>query len=146
MKYIVDVNVLLPLLVGEHAAQAVAWRWWKQQDDDSVGLCLPVRLGVLRLLTNPLVMKKLAVTPREALSAWDVLQQDPRCFCQDDRSADHELLFRQYVTGSAISPNIWTDAWLAALAVEKLKIELAPPRPQTSAPLTVTTRFLLCFA
>lgn len=52
MTCIADANVLFPLLVGGHAAHASAWHWWEQQPDGSVGLCLLMRLAVLRLLTN----------------------------------------------------------------------------------------------
>ena len=40
MTYIAGANVLFPLPVGGHGAHASAWRWWEQQPDGSVGLCL----------------------------------------------------------------------------------------------------------
>lgn len=116
MKSIADVNVLLPLLVQEHSAHAAAWRWWEQQENDSVGLCLLTKLGVLRLLTNPFVMRDKAVSAEQALAAWEILEQDPRCFFLNNEPANHENFFRQYAQSNPASPNIWTDSWLAALA------------------------------
>jgi predicted nucleic acid-binding protein len=49
---VADVNVLLPILVADHAFHAVAWRWWERQPEASVGLCLLSRLGTSRTLTN----------------------------------------------------------------------------------------------
>jgi hypothetical protein len=31
-------------------------QWWERCDDDDVGLCLPVHMAMLRLLTNVRVM------------------------------------------------------------------------------------------
>lgn len=115
MTSIADLNVLLPILVGNHAFHSSAWGWWEARPDASVGLCLLTRLGVLRLLTNSKVMAGNPVTPLEALSAWESLAEDPRCVWVEC-GADHESFFRQFVTDRPSSPNLWTDAWLAALA------------------------------
>jgi uncharacterized protein len=116
MTSLVDVNVVLALVVERHVHHGVAWKWWKKRDEESVGLCLPVRLGVLRLLTNARAMEEVPVSPGEALEAWDCFEEDPRTFWIPDQGRAHEVAFRRFVDGRASTPNLWTDAWLAALA------------------------------
>src|SRR5882724_11336358 len=104
MTCIADANVLFPLLVQGHAAYEVAKAWWDEQPDATVGTCLLTRLAVLRLLTN-----------RVALNAWHRLSDDPRSFHVDVKPADHESRFLSLVSSREPAPNLWTDAWLAAL-------------------------------
>ena len=124
MTCIADANVLFPLLVDRHAANASAWRWWEQQSDGSVGLCLLMHLAVLRLLTNRTAMNGAPIAPAAALKAWKQLADDPRCFSVDAEPVSHEARFVQLVSGREATPNLWTDAWLAALA-QSLDYELA---------------------
>jgi predicted nucleic acid-binding protein len=56
MRAIADANVLLPLLTEGHAYRAPANAWWEGCEDGDVGLCLPVRMALLRLLTNVRIM------------------------------------------------------------------------------------------
>jgi len=118
MTSIADVNVLFPLLVEGHVAHEVASGWWAGQSDAEVGTCLLTRLAVLRLLTNRVAMNGTPVPPAEALKAWRQLDNDPRCFQIDTVPALHEKRFATLVSGREPSPNLWTDAWLAALAME----------------------------
>lgn len=112
---LVDINVVFAILVAGHAHHQPAWRWWERQLDDSVGLCLLTRLGVLRLLTNSKAMAGSAVAPEKALESWEMFSNDPRCVWKDP-DLRHESYFQNFVTGRQASPNLWTDAWLAALA------------------------------
>jgi toxin-antitoxin system PIN domain toxin len=116
MTSLVDVNVVFALLVERHVHHATAWAWWSNRPDESVGLSLPVRLGVLRLLTNARAMEGSPASPTEALEAWDRFEEDPRTFWIPDQGRAHELCFRRFVAGRESSPNLWTDAWIAALA------------------------------
>jgi predicted nucleic acid-binding protein len=84
--------------------------------DDSVGLCLLTRLAVLRLLTNRVAMNGAPITPEVALNAWEALVADPRSVFLDAAPSTHESFFVSMVAGREPSPNLWTDAWLAALA------------------------------
>jgi uncharacterized protein len=117
MTCIADVNVLFPLLVQGHAANEVAKGWWDQQPDGTVGTCLLTRLAVLRLLTNRVAMNGAPVSPDEALKAWRRLSDDPRSFHIDAEPAEHESRFVSLVSSREPTPNLWTDAWLAALAM-----------------------------
>lgn len=117
MMCIADANVLFPLLVQGHAAHEVAKAWWNEQPDATVGTCLLTRLAVLRLLTNRVAMNGAPVSPEDALKAWRKLSDDPRSFHIDAEPADHESRFISLVSARKPTPNLWTDAWLAALAI-----------------------------
>jgi uncharacterized protein len=117
MTCIADANVLFPLLVQGHAACDVAKGWWDEQPDGSVGTCLITRLAVLRLLTNRVAMNGFPVSPEEALDAWRRLSNDPRSFHIDAQPAEHESRFVSLVSLREPTPNLWADAWLAALAM-----------------------------
>jgi toxin-antitoxin system PIN domain toxin len=124
MTCIADASALFPLLVQGHAVHHVALRWWEEQPDRTVGVCLLTRLAVLRLLTNKIAMNGMAVTPGEALQAWRQLQNDPRSLQIEAEPIDHEPRFVALVSGRAPTPSLWADAWLAALALS-LDYEMA---------------------
>jgi toxin-antitoxin system PIN domain toxin len=116
MICLADINVVFALLVEGHEHHARAWRWWQRRDDASVAWCLPVRLGTLRLLTNTVVMEGEPLESGAALEAWDIFRRDPRTVESGAPGAAHEHAFRRFVSGRRPTPNLWTDAWLAALA------------------------------
>ncbi len=91
--------------------------WWQKQSDRTVGTCLLTRLAVLRLLSNRVAMNGDPVKPEEALAAWRQLSDDPRSTPIDSEPTTHERRFASLVTGRQPTPNLWTDAWLAALAL-----------------------------
>jgi len=99
-------------------------RWWEEQPDATVGSCLLTRLAVLRLLTNKVAMNGMPVTPDEAVQAWRQLQNDPRSLQIEAEPIGHEPRFVALISGREPTPNLWTDAWLAALALS-LDYEMA---------------------
>ena len=116
MKCIVDINVLLPLLCEGHPFQHAAYQWFDSREADSVGWCLPVRLGILRHLSNERILGSGVLSPEEALATWDQLASDERMFEVTNWPATIESLLRANVATRKPSPKLWTDAWLAALA------------------------------
>ena len=116
MRSIADANVLLPLLTEGHTHQASAADWWNSCDDGDVGLSLPVRMAVLRLLSNTKVMGSSVLRPAAAWSALQSLIDDPRVETVDQVPAPHHTLWYGNVARREPSPDLWTDAWLAALA------------------------------
>ncbi|MDA0323017.1 MAG: type II toxin-antitoxin system VapC family toxin [Verrucomicrobia bacterium] len=116
MSALVDVNVLLPIALSQHSLRNAAVDWWDRAPDSSVVLCLPVRMAVLRLLTNRTVMGDDVLQPESAWAVWAK-------FCADDRTLERydtpdglDMFWFQNVTGRDPSPKLWTDAWLAAFA------------------------------
>ncbi|MFM8885217.1 MAG: TA system VapC family ribonuclease toxin [Chthoniobacterales bacterium] len=116
MIRLADTNVVFALLVEGHEHHARAWRWWQRRPDASVAWFLPVRLGALRLLTNAVVMEGEPLACAAALDAWDKFNHDPRTMELGATGAAQERAFRQFVRDRRPTPNLWTDAWLAALA------------------------------
>jgi toxin-antitoxin system PIN domain toxin len=116
MKTLIDVNVVFAIMVERHVHHAAAWHWWEKQATGSVGLCLPVRLGMLRLLTNAKAMENAPINPDEALAAWDAMEADERTFKMANPTHAGETCFRKNVAGRLPTPNLWTDALLAGWA------------------------------
>lgn len=116
MKCIVDVNVLLPILCEGHPFQRSAYAWFDGREAGSVGWCLPVRLAILRHLSNDRIMGSGVLRPEDSLEAWDQLAGDERMFEVESLPPSLERHFRSKVLGHQPSPKLWTDAWLAALA------------------------------
>lgn len=116
MRCIADANVLLPVLTDWHAHRRPALEWWEACADGQVGLCLPVRMAILRLLTNSSVMGSGILRPGQAWDALDQLINDPRISVLAQTPKEHAGLWRANVLRREPSPNLWTDAWLAALA------------------------------
>ena len=116
MRCIADANVLLPVLVDGHMHRPPALAWWDACADDEVGFCMPVRMALLRLLTNIRVMGSAILRPVEAWDAVEQLATDPRVSLIQQMPAGHAKAWRDNVVRREPSPNLWTDAWLAALA------------------------------
>ena len=116
MRCIADANVLLPVLAEGHAHQVPATAWWDASADGDVGLSLPVRMALLRLLSNSRVMGTSVLRPAQAWSAVQSLIDDPRIEVLDQVPAAHGKLWYDNVARREPSPDLWTDAWLAALA------------------------------
>src|SRR5438128_12488437 len=88
--------------------------WWDACDDGDVGFCLPVRMAILRLLTNVRIMGSGTLRPPQA---WDVVGQlinDPRILLIEPPT--HARHWHSNIVRREPSPDLWTGAWLAALA------------------------------
>jgi uncharacterized protein len=115
---LVDVNVLLPVLLPQHSAHAAAHAWLMHRPSDaSTYWAWPTQLGVLRLLSQPRVMGDAALAPERALQTWDRLVAATGLQQIADTPPAHTQHPRMLVARRATSPNLWTDAWLAALAL-----------------------------
>jgi predicted nucleic acid-binding protein len=84
MKSIADVNVLLPLILEQHSHRAAASAWWNDQPDESVSFTLPVRMAVLRLLTNRALMGTGVLEPVQAWQTLGELSNDARAVVRHD--------------------------------------------------------------
>lgn len=116
VRSIADVNVLLPLLIPAHVSHTVARAWLAQQPEASVGWCTLTQLGVVRLLCNARVATTGALSPAAALAVWEQLASAPHFFEIGQTPAQHAEVLKRLVAGRETSPNLWTDAWIAALA------------------------------
>ena len=116
MRCIADANVLLPLLTEGHAHRDPAIAWWESCEDGDVGLSLLVRMALLKLLTNSRVMGSGTLRPSQAWDAVQYLIDDPRISMVEQIPTAHAKLWRDKVARREPTPDLWTDAWLAALA------------------------------
>ena len=116
MRCIADANVLLPVLAEGHVHRQPALDWWQECDDEEVGLCLPVHMALLRLLTNARVMGSGTLRPTQAWKVIEQLIDDPRTVPVDRVPPTHARHWQANVARREATPDLWTDAWLAALA------------------------------
>ena len=120
MRCIADANVLLPLLTEGHAHRDPANGWWEACGDSDVGLSLPVRMALLRLLSNSRVMGSGTLRPSQAWGAVQCLIDDrvslrvqprelaqPRQALQNRHRIDHRgrgWCERDWLLGHRIDP------------------------------------------
>jgi predicted nucleic acid-binding protein len=78
MKYLADVNVVLPILLSRHVHRDAALNWFNGAAASEVALCTHVRLAVLRLLCNRKVMGEDVQTPDDAWRAMRTFEMDER--------------------------------------------------------------------
>jgi toxin-antitoxin system PIN domain toxin len=116
MKFLPDVNVLFPLLVSRHQHRATALEWFDRRGLAEVALCRLTRLGVLRLLCTGAVMGPDVLPPETALGAMEVLENDERVVSAPEPPGLDRTL-RDCVMGRTSTPNLWSDAYLAAFAL-----------------------------
>ena len=114
---LVDVNVLLPLLIPQHTAHGVARRWLDAQSAGTLRFTALTQLGVLRLLSQPRVMGTSVLAPAQALHVWHQLEAALSLLEAGAVPSDHARHLETLVAQRVASPNLWTDAWLAALAL-----------------------------
>jgi uncharacterized protein len=115
VKFLPDVNVLFPLLVSRHAHRDKALEWFDGTNAGEAALCRLTRLGVLRLLCTPQVMGPDVLQPKTAVEALEMLEADERIiFLQEPEGVDS--IVKSLVARRATTPNLWTDAYLAAFA------------------------------
>ncbi len=72
-------------------------------------------MGLLRLITNAHVMGPDVLSQRTAWKVCDDLARDKRVIFAIE-SAEIEPLWKSYTQGRFTGTNVWTDAYLAALA------------------------------
>ena len=115
MKFLADVNVVFPLLLSQHEHRSKALEWFDSTDADEVVLSRLARLGVLRLLCNTQVMGPDVLQPTEAIEALEVVERDERIvLLHEPDGLDAQL--KKFVARRTTTPNLWTDAYLAAFA------------------------------
>jgi toxin-antitoxin system PIN domain toxin len=112
---LLDVNVWLALAAGAHTHHDRAKDYWEKEAAPVSAFCRLTQLAFLRHLTNQAIMGDQVLRP---LAAWKKLQEflalpEVRSLAEpaglDERLGDFCNLGRT-------SPNLWTDAYLAAFA------------------------------
>jgi len=111
---LVDVGVWLAAIWGRHAQHRIARQWFDVQSDDLI-LCRVTQMSLLRLISNPAIMREDAVTRSDAWRIVDQLWSDNRVLWAEE--PDHlEAVFRAISARDESSHKLWTDDYLAAFA------------------------------
>jgi toxin-antitoxin system PIN domain toxin len=112
-----DVNVWLALTDPDHAHHASAKRYWDHLRAKRTVLFRVTLFGLLRLLTNPQTMNGNPFTTADAWAAGQTYLSLPDVMLLPDLPSidDH---FASWTKARFFTPKLWTDAWLAALALE----------------------------
>jgi uncharacterized protein len=111
---LLDVNVWLAAAWARHEHHPVAKRWIDTAEDD-LAFCRVTQMVFLRLITNPTIMQRDAVSRRQAWEVVDRLMADPRTRFLNEP----EGLVALWVTFSKRDDRnhlLWTDDYLAAFA------------------------------
>ena len=110
-----DANVWLALAAEAHVHHDRAEAYWEREAAPASAFCRVTQLAFLRHLTNKAIMGDRALSPS---AAWRKVQEflallEVKCLAEpaglDDRLGD-------FCDMGRTSPNLWTDAYLAAFA------------------------------
>lgn len=111
---LLDVNVWLAASWARHRHHEVAKKWLDQQEDE-LAFCRVTQMAFLRLITNPAITGRDALSRREAWDAVDQLMADSRVRLL----AEPETLVPLWKALSKRDDHdhlLWTDDYLAAFA------------------------------
>ena len=108
------VGVWLAATWQRHAHHPVAADWFNSQTDDLV-FCRVTQMSLLRLLSDPAVMRDDAVDRSEAWRIFDQLWADERVLWAEE-PAELDAVLRAISARDDKSHKLWTDDYLAAFA------------------------------
>ncbi len=112
-----DVNFWVALTDTTHVHHRRSLSYWNSERSERIAFCGVTRSGLLRVMTNP---KAMAGKPFDLPDAWRRYQQFADLpevdFLPDGRS--FEGLMAGWCRSSIFPQRLWTDAWIAALALE----------------------------
>lgn len=111
-----DLNVWLALADPDHQFHGRARRYWETESASRLFFCRVSMLGLLRLLSNPRVMRGNPFTPAEAWAAYRSFLALPEVSFLAE-SSPAEARFAEWTDSADFAPQRWTDAWLATQAV-----------------------------
>lgn len=111
---LVDVGVWLAAVWGRHVHHPVAADWFGKEADDIV-FCRVTQIGLLRLLSNPAIMRDDAIDRSHAWRTYDQLRADERVLWADE-PAELDAVWRTISARDDRSHKLWTDDYLAAFA------------------------------
>jgi toxin-antitoxin system PIN domain toxin len=113
---LLDANVWLALAVEAHTHHERARTYWEREAAPVAAFCRLTQMAFLRLLTNPAVMGAQVLTPSAAWAKTLDFIHLPEVELFDEPVGIDDA-WERYSTAGRRSPNLWTDAYLAAFAV-----------------------------
>lgn len=115
MRFVADINVWVALAFRAHEFHDAATAWFAGCGVRTCAFCRVTQQGFLRLATNQRVVGPAAATFDDAWRFYDAFMDDERVFFAGE-PATIEGEWRRLSHGARRSPNVWTDAYLAAFA------------------------------
>jgi len=112
---LLDANVWLSLAVEAHVHHARARAYWENEAAPACAFCRVTQLAFLRHLTNRTIMGEQVLAPPAAWKRRGEFLALPEVQCLSEPAGLDEQLGRFCGLGRT-SPNLWTDAYLAAFA------------------------------
>jgi toxin-antitoxin system PIN domain toxin len=114
---LLDASVWLPLAAADHVHHARARRYWENESADRIAFCRITALALLRHLTNRAIMRHAVLTSGEA---WEEYQRwlalPETVFLSEPATLEQRL--GRLSRSNDLRPKLWTDAYLAAFAIE----------------------------
>ena len=111
-----DVNVWIAIAADRHVHHDFARQWF----DSAVApvcFCRVTQMAFLRLLTNPKVMGEDSLSPAGAIAVYRQLASDERVrFAPEPPNIESAWI--SLMSAREASGSTWTDAYLAAFALE----------------------------
>jgi uncharacterized protein len=111
---LLDVGLWLAAVWGRHVHHPVAAEWLDQQEGD-LALCRVTQMSLLRLLSNPAVMREDVASRGDAWQVIDQIRADQRVVWADEPS-QLEGVWRAISAKDENSHKLWTNDYLAAFA------------------------------
>jgi toxin-antitoxin system PIN domain toxin len=113
--FLPDINVWVALASARHIHNQAAARWFDGIGDGQAAFCRVTQMGLLRLLTNSLVMGADTVVPSEAWRVYKTLSSDPRVhFSPEPPGLDQA--WQALTRNATVGQSRWTDTYLQAFA------------------------------
>ena len=112
---LLDVNVWLALGVEAHAHHECAQKYWENAAAPITAFCRVTHLAFLRHLSNKSIMGDQVLTPSVAWKKGAEFLALPEVRCLTEPAGLDEQLGKFCALGR-MSPNWWTDAYLASFA------------------------------
>lgn len=112
---LLDVNVWLALAAEAHMHHERAERYWRDQAAATAVFCRITHLAFLRHLTNETIMGTYVLKPAQAWKKCGEFLALPEVrLVPEPAGLDQQL--EEFCNLGRTSPNLWTDAYLAAFA------------------------------
>ena len=115
MTDLLDVNLWLSLVDQRHLHHPVAQAYWSQNGTRHFAFCRVTMLGLLRLITS----HKAVANPKTHATAWSIYHEFKALpnirFLSEPTHL--ETTFHSLTTEADLPNRMWTDAYLAAFAI-----------------------------
>ncbi len=136
-----DVNIWLAAAWSRHSQHRVA-KNWVDAEEGELAFCRVTQMGLLRLLTNPAITKRDALSRRQAWQVFEKLVNDPRIRLIAEPQG-FETLWVAFSKRDDKSHLLWTDDYMAAFAqaaaAEFVTFDRAFPKRYPSVRITCLT-------